>query len=44
MDEKVESWLNEWYCKCRNKFIDLGNFGGTNFFFFTKYKTYILYS
>lgn len=34
MDEKVESWLNEWYCKCRNKFIDLGNFGGTNNFFF----------
>ncbi|GBB86738.1 hypothetical protein RclHR1_13130004 [Rhizophagus clarus] len=32
MDGKVERWLNEWYCKCRNKFIDLGNFGGGELF------------
>jgi hypothetical protein len=43
MDDKVERWLNEWYCKCRNKFIDLGNFGGTQTFFFKNFYKNIFY-
>ncbi|RIA88407.1 hypothetical protein C1645_877420 [Glomus cerebriforme] len=32
-DNKNESWLNEWYRKCPNKYIDLvGDFGGSELF------------